>query len=38
MNLMIKMINLKGVTPYMTVMTDISAFDTCQCHWNSTVN
>ena len=38
MNLMIKMINLIGVIPYMTVMTDISALDTCQCHWNSTGN
>ena len=38
MNLVIKMINLIGVIPYMTVMTDISAFDMCQCHWNSTGN
>ena len=30
--------HLIGVTPYMTVMTDISAFDTWQCHWNSTGN
>ena len=37
-NLMIKMTNLIGVIHYMTVMTDISAFDTCQCHWNSTGN
>ena len=29
---MIKMI------PYMTVLTDNSALDTCQCHWNSTGN
>ena len=28
MNLKIKMINLIGVIPYMTVMTDISALDT----------
>ena len=37
-NLMIKMINLIGVIPYMSVMTDISAFGTCQCHLNSTGN
>ena len=37
-NIMIKTINLIDVIPYMTVLTDISAPDTRQCHWNSTVN
>ena len=38
MNLMIKMINLIDVITYVTVMTDISALDNSQCHWNSTGN
>ena len=38
MNLMIKMIDLIDVIPYMTLMTDISAFDNRQCHRNSTGN
>ena len=38
MKFMIKMIDLIDVIPYMAVMTDISAFDTCKCHRNSTGN
>ena len=38
MNLMITMINLIDVIPYMNVMTDISALDNHQCHWNSIGN
>ena len=38
MKFMIKMIDLIDVIPYMAVMTEISAFDTCQCHRNSTGN
>ena len=38
MILMIKMINLMDVIPYITLMTDISALDNLQCHWNFTSN
>ena len=38
MKFMIKTIDLIDVIPNMTVRTDISAFDNCQCHRNSTGN
>ena len=38
MRFMIIMIDLIDIIPYMAVMTDISAFETCQCHLNSTGN
>ena len=38
MKFVIKMIDPIDVIPYMAMMTDISAFDTFQCHRNSTGN